>query len=69
MAEDGDIEIGTALVGDVETERDVGSGGGGEAERAGPLTDRSCETERWLLSLAAEGLRFRVGGASNELES
>lgn len=48
---------------------EVGSGGGGEEERAGPLTERSCEMLRLLRSLLVEGLRLRGDVARSELES
>lgn len=48
---------------------EVGSGGGGEEDRAGPLTERSCEMLRLLMSLLDEGLRFRGDVANSELES
>lgn len=50
---------------------DVGSDGGGEegSERVGPLTERSWETLRLLLSFADEGLRLSGEVARRELES
>lgn len=48
---------------------EVGSGGGGEEEKAGPLTERSCEMLRLLMSLLVEGLRLRGDVAKSELDS
>jgi hypothetical protein len=76
--EEGEMEMEMgAGAGGVEAAREaeeeeigeVGSGGGGEEERAGPLTERSCEMLRLLMSLLVEGLRWRGDVAKSELES